>query len=363
MVNQFGYFVRSAHSAVRLNNSVIIIGGRGYKGVMLSTRKIWVYDLNTGGWRKHVIHRRSQAPDPFEKAVVAAIDGTIYTFGGYDRIDVTNDLWKLSRTKSGCFTWSFIKPRCPEESPSPRGEHTGWDFNGKLYTFGGEGYAPAMGYLNDHGESVLTIPFSKNNQLLCFDPNIQMWTNPQCFGAVPSPRSGHSSTISGEKAWLYGGQDTDVNCFDNLFELNMSSLTWNQIPTKSPRPQACILCTLTVVTESQLVLCGGSSGKKHISDTWIMDLTTHSWKRYTSANDHTRVFHTATVGLYRSVIIMGGRKCILDEYKGYHPMLYVMLEPDSLQTLALHIIHKHRDELPVKFLPKKLTALLDISEK
>ena len=345
-----------SHSVVCLTNFVIIIGGKDSNEKFLSTREIWVYNLYTEEWKKHEIHSLNPAPDPFDGAVAAAIEGTIYTFVGD-----SSALWKLSQTKTGCFTWSFLK-RCDEESPSPRCGHTGWEFNGKLYIFGGEGYSPAWGYLNDYGDISDSVHI-KNNQLLYYDPNMDTWMNPECYGAVPSPRFGHCSTISGEKVWLFGGSaDDDLNCLDDLFELNMGSLTWSQISTNKPSPQARFFCTLTATTEKQLVLHGGESTKgEPLGDTWIMDLTTQSWRFYKPAI-HTRSNHAATVGLNSSAIIIGG---IIggSEYKRYHPILCVMLEPDSLQKLALHTVYKHRDELPLKFLPKKLIALLDISEK
>ena len=367
MVNKFEPLVRWSHSAVRLNNYVVMIGGRGSDGALLSPREIWVYNLYTEEWRKYVITRQSQAPDPFESAVVAVIDGTIYTFGGYDKVGVRNALWNLSRTncKRGYLKWSFIEPRCKEESPSPRYGHTGWEFNGKLYTFGGEGHSPNRGYLNDHGDNTNASLISiKNNQLLCYDPNIQTWMNPQCLGTVPLPRSGHCSTICEEKVWLFGGRNEDLNCFDDFFELSMSSLTWSQIQTHSRSPQARYECTLTATAENQLVLNGGSSNLSQFCDTWIMDLTTHSWRRYTPAHDHTRSNHAATVGLNNSVIIIGGRKSLLDEYDGYDVISRVMLKPESLQKFALHTVYRHGDQQrPLKLLPQKLTALLDISEK
>ena len=63
--------------------------------------------------------------------------------------------------------------------------------------------------------------------MLCFDPSIPLWTNPQCFGAIPSPREQHSTTIKEGKAWLFGGS-CPIQLRD-LFELDMVSLTWTHI--------------------------------------------------------------------------------------------------------------------------------------
>ena len=289
-------------------------------------------------------------------------------FGGYDKNGLRNALWKLSRTKEGSFAWSnlsFIKHQCKRESPSPRDCHTGWDFEGKLYTFGGRGYlrwTDVEGYLNDHGKFTHDGPI-RNNQLLYYDPDAQTWTNPQSFGAVPSPRSGHCSTISREKVWMFGGYDEYSNCSNDLFELNMSSLTWTQIPTGWPKPKARSMCTLTATKEHQLVLHGGLDAYRstQFHDTWIMDLTTHSWRFYSQGKGHTRNSHTATLGPYSNVIIIGGAKDLYDGYERYDHIFCVMLEPKSLQKLALHTVHKHKDELPLICLPKKLTTYLGMA--
>ena len=46
----------------------------------------------------------------------------------------------------------------------------------------------------------------------------------------------------------------------------------------------------------------------------------------------------------------------------YKPIFHVLIEPKSLQQLAMQKICKHHTVLPWKYLPKKLTMLLDIQE-
>ena len=191
-------------------------------------------------WKRCVIRK---APKPFYGAIGVAIEGNIFTFGGEDseNFSARNALWKLSRSKEGIFTWSFIHCKSKAKSPSPRYDHTGWECSGKLWVFGGEG--PLLeGYLNDHGDTdVPFLGFTFNNQLLCYDPTSQMWTNPQCFGTVPLPKGGRSSAIIKENVWLFGRSS------DDFFHLNMRSFTWTQIQTGQPSPQVYTRCSLTAV--------------------------------------------------------------------------------------------------------------------
>ena len=359
-------FQGTHHSAVYLNNYVIILGGfeRG-DDKPLSTSVIWMYNLYSAQWRKHVIpEHESGAPDMFHDAVVVAINETIYIFGGADNkgFRERNALWTLSKTKTGCFKWSFIESRCDKESPSPRKRHTGWEYARQLWVFGGEGPSPQQ-YLNNHGD--VAVGFNENhtnNQLLCYNPNISKWTNPQCFGSVPSPRSDHASASLKDKAWVFGGSSYDYwNTHDDILELTMHSFTWTQIYTSQPRPQARKLCTLTAVTltDDHLVLHGGTwrGSIPMLSETWIMNLTSHSWTQYTSRRDHSRWSHTASLGLNNNVIIIGGLKGAFSDLE-YDNMFHVMLEAKSLQQLAIQAIYKHQHKLNWNCLPQKLISQL-----
>ena len=193
-----------------------------------------------------------------------------------------------------------------------------------------------------------------------------MWTNPQCFGDVPSPRLDHASTIIKHKVWLFGGFNVNFTMHDDIFELNMHSLTWTQIQTVEPRPQARQWCTLSALNNNQLVLYGGDSGIRSdetLGDTWIMDLTSYSWRQYES-KDHTRRSHTASVCLNNNVTIIGGCQGGFDyREKSYTSVFHVMLEAKSLQQLVVRTIYKHQDEINWTCLPNKLISLLGLSIK
>ena len=359
-------FQRSGHSAVHLDNYVILFGG-WWDDTELSTRVIWMYNLYTEVWSKYVIPKHvmeeSDAPEPFHGAVAVAINGIIYTFGGLDKSYIKrNALWTLSRTETGCFTWCFIKFEDDKKSPSPRCGHSGWEHAGKLWVFGGVGPSPQR-YLNDHGDDIRLAARdseTKNNQLLCYDPNIQKWTNPQCFGTIPSPRSSQGCSIIKDEVWLFGGSSQNMTFHDELFELTMQSLAWTQIglQTVQPRPEPRCLCTLTAVTNNRLVLHGGLGNEETLSDTWIMDLTSHSWRQYTSGKDHARTHHTGSLCFNNNLIIIGGYKELHDKYDANDNIFRVLLEAKSLQQLAVQTIYKHEDELNLNYLPKKLVSLL-----
>ena len=364
---------RLDHCAVYLDNCVIVFGGGlRHKHFKESPRVIWIYNLIYEEWRKQVDEWTKQVPKPFAKAAAAAIDKTIYVFGGYDESGhKSNAIWKLRKTKYEWFYWSeFYKPQCKEESPSPRAGHSGWEYAGNLWIFGGYGDS-LEGYLNDNGhtEEFSSNSFSRcvrNNQLLCFDPNTECWTNPQCFGRIPTPRSSHANIIINNKVFLLGGINHEQGDLNDMFELTMNSLTWSQIQIAQSHPKPCPNCTLTAKTDD---ITRWSTGNHTITvtDTWITDHTSHimeaAWRQFTSREDlqdHRQEYWTT--GLNNRVLIIGGDKSCLDTCDMYN-IFDAMLGLKSLQQVAMQAIVEHQNELPVNCLPGKLLSLMGLSVK
>ena len=143
----------------------------------------------------------------------------------------------------------------------------------------------------------------------------------------------------------------------------MSSLTWSHIQTAQFHPKARSQCTLTAAADSKLVLHGGFTDDQTLisitlNDTWIMDLTSHSWKQFPSRKDHPRMWHTGSTGLNNNIIIVGGSERHLNSH---NIVFKVMLGPKSLKQVAMQAIYKYRNELPLNRLPRKLLSLLDVS--
>ena len=176
---------------------------------------------------------------------------------------------------------------------------------------------------------------------------------------VPEPRQGHAVTINQDNVWLFGGRTGYNRNFDDLFELSMHSLTWTMIQTSLIRPEGRDLCTLSMISDGKFLLhCGRDSTYKMLSETWMMDLTSSTWRRYRHFSDQPRIDHTATRGISETVVIAGGFS--LQEI--YQTTFHVSLEPKPLQQLALKIICKHQTALSWECLPPKLTALLGTLE-
>ena len=215
-----------------------------------------------------------------------------------------------------------------------------------MWVFGGRGTFSA-GFLNEHGD--FTGCFT--NQLLCYDPCSNTWTNPKYFGNAPSPRARHATAIISNTVFLYGGLNGKHMYLGDFFMMNMNSLFWTIINTNQPNLGPRCALILTAMTDSQLFLHGGYTQTQIFSDMWIFNVENGVWSQYTLFKGSTR-YRTGIRGLTSSVFIIGGRYMTFE--KRYTPTFHFMLEPKSLQQLAMYIIYQHKDVLPLELLPSKL---------
>ena len=365
---------RKRHMAVRLDHYIVVIGGSALESEheLLSNYKIWTYNICTEQWRKHNIQGLSKGGPAIDGACIAAIGKDLYMFGGRKifcskvmstligaGVDVSaKTVWKLtkaSKQKFICREIGFTFTR--KKTPSPRFNHAGWEYSGNLWTFGGCALPPVFREWNDHGDFVNFC----TNQLLCFNPQSKQWTNPKCYGLVPAPREKHATTSFGDKVWLFGGKKRRV-IFDDLFELDMCTLMWTQIQVDLPKPKGRYFCSLSALSNSRIILHGGRNSQNVFCMSWVLDLPSLRWK-YLKFIYHPREAHTASVGINSSTVIIGGLKGRHDtDNNTYSTVFHVMLEPKSLQQLAMKIIYKHGDVLPWQYLPQKLIDVLGIPE-
>ena len=326
---------------------------------------IWLYNHYTEKWRNYKVPCGKMAPSPIRSACAVVVGSDLYMFGGLDLIPkhLTNDLFKLTKTTTGCFYWSKIEMHRDMRLPSPRSEHGGWEYSECLWIFGGktETWTSQAEYLNDNGVFVR----GHTNQLLCYDPHLHTWTNPPCFGDVPSPRTEFSTAIMKDKIWLHAGysRSDPYRALDDFFELDMRSRTWTQIQTGQAKPERRFLSCLSAVSDRYLVLHGGV-GDDILSDTWIMDLSSYTWKRLPIKVDLPRLNRIGCYpGINKSVVIFGDQTDNIASSDGYIPTSHVMLEPKRLQQLAAVMIYNQRDVISWKCLPCKLISQLGLNDE
>ena len=325
------------HVAVRWRDSIVVLSDQ-------NKRRIWLYNLWTERWQKCSLQKGQYLPIEYSQRGVE-IGSDIYMFRPFDQ------LWKLMRSTNDLFACNTIPTKDPTKTPSPRKGYSVWQHGEKMWIFGGFGNPPA-GYLNDYGDfvgggGILTL----NNQLLCYDPFSNMWTNMPCSGDTPSPRSHAAAAVTMDKIYLYGGIFfKTIQILHDLYELNMHSCTWTQVEFPGPKPICRLTTSLIPVTDDKLVLY--SSNGYGNGFTGILDVKSNIWKEHLETKSHHwAVDHTGATGLQGSAIIISEN---IQPHQSYNPVVTVRIAPRSLQQLALQMIYQKVDRTLWEMLPKTL---------
>ena len=317
--------------AVKLNDCIAVFGG-----ILIKHRKvIWTYKLYIEKWRKYVAPDGSEVIPSTQSSCAAAIGKNIYVYSG----SPCWEIWKLSKTTNDCFVWTKVIVQDKGKGPSVRTRQLGWGYDEKLWIFGGKGLSP-KDYLNENGDFKMStkglydsVDWFYNNQLLCFDPSSCEWSNPKCFGDVPTPREYCGPAKIRDRVWVKRSLTAD-----GLYELDMRSFSWTKIDICMVQPEPRFSFSLTAVTGNHLILHGGADiHRNRKNTTWIFDIQSHSWRQYGITQDEPRAGHTGTPGLNDSVIAIGGFRFDEEDIDGQTLNLVhtIMLEPKSLQQYSI----------------------------
>ena len=330
------------HTAVRWNDEIVVLNKINKCGIS-------IYNLFTERWRIYTLPKGKCLPVQQSQRGVQ-IGSDVYVFGGSDP---DNMLWKLMRSTNSSFDWELFHTDDCSDIPSPRVSHCVWEYDEEMWVFGGYGEV-TDDYLRDHGDfktcefHFLGVPSEYNNQLFCFTPSSQAWENVACCGDVPAPRSQAASAIIKSKFYIHGGDPWSMPHRDDLYELDMHSITWTRIKTTGPGPKGQSSASLTPLSTNQLVFCG--AGKSQ-----VFDVQSATWKTLCSSKTiYHRWDHMCTTGIHNSVIILELRKYIS----------IVNFEPRSLQQQSMEIVRKlikkrnkwFTTKVPLERLPKKLVC-------
>ena len=174
--------------------------------------------------------------------------------------DYSNDIHALDLNS---WTWTKLSPQ--GSSPTKCAYLSTWLHNGKIYGFGGE---------------TSEYPQDCTNQFFSYNVASNCWEWPSVNGDKPTQRSFHTTLISDNTAFLFGGaQNTVEEVMNDLHVLNMEDMTWTQVhPSLAgedakglPPPRAGH--SLTKISPTAAVLFGGFYPPKPPSkDCWMLNI-------------------------------------------------------------------------------------------
>jgi hypothetical protein len=269
---------RGWHESIVLKDTVFIWGGRKRNGGYHSRLDLFGVNMATGMWEKHSV-TPPDSPPPCDLACTAAIDNTIYSYGGQisrSPIKTSDKLYKLDMEE---MRWRKVKgKRIKPEGRFGAGMCT---VSGKLLLMGGYGPLPS-----ESRKAHQTAQFKKNkyykgfgwnNELFVFDPHTGCWSPISVTGSEPSPRAHHTLTaIDEERAVLFGGFDGDER-FSDLWSFDYEKMIWSYVTPSSllwpePRSSHTVCTVLCENSEIRVLLMGGHSGQSVLGDCWLLDV-------------------------------------------------------------------------------------------
>ncbi|XP_039918172.1 host cell factor 2 isoform X1 [Hirundo rustica] len=240
---------RHGHRAVAIRELLIIFGG-GNEGI---ADELHVYNTVTNQWFLPAV--RGDIP-PGCAAHGFVCDGTrILVFGGmveYGRY--SNDLYELQASR---WLWKKVKPQAPSNGspPCPRLGHSFSLYGNKCYLFGG--------LANESEDSNNNVPRYLNDFYeleLQHGSGVVGWSIPVTKGILPSPRESHTAIVycrkdvGNPKMYIFGGM---CGCrLNDLWELDIETMTWSRPETKGTVPLPRSLHTANVIGNKMYVFGG-----------------------------------------------------------------------------------------------------------
>ncbi|XP_041331220.1 host cell factor 2 isoform X2 [Pyrgilauda ruficollis] len=240
---------RHGHRAVAIRELLIIFGG-GNEGI---ADELHVYNTVTNQWFLPAV--RGDIP-PGCAAHGFVCDGTrILVFGGmveYGRY--SNDLYELQASR---WLWKKVKPQAPSNGspPCPRLGHSFSLYGNKCYLFGG--------LANESEDSNNNVPRYLNDFYeleLQHGSGVVGWSIPVTKGVLPSPRESHTAIVycrkdvGSPKMYVFGGM---CGCrLNDLWELDIETMTWSRPETKGTVPLPRSLHTANVIGNKMYVFGG-----------------------------------------------------------------------------------------------------------
>lgn len=145
----------------------------------------------------------------------------------------------------------------------------------------------------------------------------------------PAARKHHSSTVIGNKVYIFGGIGEDDEYFNDFWIFDIETLTFTEIVSEDeqvypfPPPREGHSLT-TVADKSAIVLHGGRDDETYFSEVWKYNITLGFWRAYEGDTLIPRAFHTVfTPTTNRMLTVAGGFNgsteidSIVEEYSSF----------------------------------------------
>ncbi|XP_010631012.1 kelch domain-containing protein 2 [Fukomys damarensis] len=335
---------------------------RGLYDFYLPREELWIYNMETGRWKK--INTEGDVPPSMSGSCAVCVDRVLYLFGGHHSRGNTNKFYMLdSRCTDRVLQWERID--CQGIPPSSKDKLGVWVYKNKLIFFGGYGYLPedkALGTFEFDETSFWNSshPRGWNDHVHILDTETFTWSQPITTGKAPSPRAAHACATVGNKGFVFGGRYRDARMND-LHCLNLDTWEWNELAPQGACPVGRSWHSLTPVSSDHLFLFGGfTTEKQPLSDAWTYCISKNEWIQFNHPYaEKPRLWHTACASDEGEVIVFGGcANNLLVHHRAAHSneILIFSVQPKSLVRLSLEAVICFKEMLANSWncLPKHL---------
>lgn len=157
-----------------------------------------------------------------------AVGEKVFSFGGYCTGDDYENTRPIDVHVLNTVSFRWCKLPLPEDYhfdessniPYQRYGHTAVAYKGCAYIWGGR---------NDKDGACAV--------LFCFDTDTRTWSRIAVAGDVPGARDGHSSCVVGDKMYIFGGYEEEIDRFSNdIHYLDFTTWRWSGMINVKGKP-------------------------------------------------------------------------------------------------------------------------------
>ncbi|KAI1408582.1 hypothetical protein F5Y13DRAFT_204742 [Hypoxylon sp. FL1857] len=257
---------RVGHSSLLVGNAFIVYGGdTKIDETDILDETLYLLNTSTRQWSRAL----PAGPRPSGRYghSLNIVGSKIYIFGGQVEGYFMNDLaaFDLNQLQMPNNRWEILSENIETggavqgKVPPARTNHSMITYNDKMYLFGG------------------TNGFQWFNDVWCYDPAVNKWTQLDCIGYIPVPREGHAAALVDDVMYVFGGRTEEGADLGDLAAFRITSRRWYTFQNMGPSPSPRSGHSMTAVGKSVVVVGGEPSSTTNqvndLSIVYVLDTT------------------------------------------------------------------------------------------